>query len=125
MLIYLVLLRKQINFVAKYRTNITLEAGKDDEKSVEVYKPHDDLTISLLKNIMYSVKEIAIEKGAQFFVVFLSGTGGHTVERFILKDVLAEIGIPLIDIYEKVMKPHPDHLSLFPFKKESGTLLRA
>ena len=42
----------------------------------------------------------------------------HPNRNFVLKTV-KELNIPIIDMHTEVFEPHPDPLSLFPFRKRN------
>ena len=44
-------------------------------------------------------------------------TGNEHKNRDFVMQTVTELDIPIIDIYSKVFDPHPDPLSLFPFRK--------
>ena len=61
------------------------------------------------------------EWGGKMFFVYLPqfeqySTGIDHIDREFVLDTVNELEIPIIDIHREVFVPHPDPLSLFPFR---------
>jgi hypothetical protein len=74
----------------------------------------------ILKAILKKSKLMVSSWGGKMYFIYLpsfySLTGNENINRELVLDTVTELETPIIDIYREVFVPHPDPLSLFPFK---------
>ena len=76
---------------------------------------------SIFRDILQKSKQMVLDWGGKMYFVYLPtferySTGNEHKDRDIVMQIVNELDIPIIDIHYKVFAPHPDPLSLFPFR---------
>jgi len=83
-----------------------------------------DLFFHLFRDILTKSKQIVSKWEGKMYFVYLpsydrySPGVEHPDHNFVMQTAI-ELDIPIIDIHKKVFEPHPDPLSLFPFRMKS------
>ena len=78
--------------------------------------------LSVFRDILQKSKQMVSGWDGKMYLVYLPifdrySTGNeHSNRDFVMKTV-TELDIPIIDIHKEVFAPHPDPLSLFPFRR--------
>ncbi len=65
---------------------------------------------------------MVLDWGGKMYFVYLPGfqryaTGNEHENRDLVMQIATKLDIPVIDIHREVFDPHPDPLSLFPFRQ--------
>lgn len=88
-------------------------------------KPTSEPTVlptPVFKDVLSKSKQLVSSWNGKMYFVYLpdwnrySSNIEHPNRDFVMKTA-KELNIPIIDIHTEVFKPHPDPLSLFPFRK--------
>ena len=78
-------------------------------------------TRPIFRNILQKSKQMVSDWNGKMYFVYLPTYGTyktgnkHEFHDFVIQTA-TELDIPIIDIHEEVFDPHPDPLSLFPFR---------
>ena len=77
----------------------------------------------IFRDILQKSKQMVSEWDGKMYLVYLPyfdrySTGNEHPNRDFVMQTAAELDIPIIDIHREVFDPHPDPLSLFPFREE-------
>ena len=77
----------------------------------------------MFRNVLQKSKQMVSEWGGKMYFVYLPpyerySIGNEHPNRDFVKQTATELDIPIIDIHREVFAPHPDPLSLFPFRIE-------
>ena len=78
----------------------------------------------IFKDILSKSKKLTSNWNGKMYFIYLpdwysySSDTEHPNRNFVLKTV-KELNIPIIDMHTEVFEPHPDPLSLFPFRKRN------
>jgi len=96
-------LRKRINLIPTTTPNIT------------------PAHTSIFRDILSKSKQMVSGWGGKMYFVYLPSfarysTGNEDSNRNFVMRTATELDIPIIDIHKEVFDPHPDPLSLFPFR---------
>ena len=83
-------------------------------------KPTQTSTL-IFRDILQKSKQMVSDWGGKMYFVYLPAfkrysTGNEHPNRDFVMQTATELDIPIIDIHSKVFSPHPDPLSLFPFR---------
>ena len=83
----------------------------------------------IFKDILQKSKQMIQGWGGKMYFVYLPSFIWFDIKRHLPKinhlnrefvlDTVSELEIPIIDIHKEVFDPHPDPLSLFPFRMNS------
>ena len=75
----------------------------------------------IFRDILQKSKQMASNWNGKMYFVYLPGLerysrGNEHPNRDFVMQTVTELDIPVIDIHKEVFDPHPDPLSLFPFR---------
>jgi len=76
---------------------------------------------SIFRDILQKSKQMVSGWGGKMYFVYLPvferySTGNEHANRDLVIQTAIELDVPIIEIHSKVFDPHPDPLSLFPFR---------
>ena len=76
---------------------------------------------SIFRDILQKSKQMVSGWGGKMYFVYLPvferySTGNEHANRDFVIQTATELDVPIIEIHSKVFDPHPDPLSLFPFR---------
>ena len=78
--------------------------------------------LSIFRDILQKSKQMVSGWDGKMYLVYLPefdrySTGNEHPNRDFVMKTVTELDIPIIDIHKEVFAPHPDPLSLFPFRR--------
>ncbi len=105
--------RKIINFFKKKN-----QSQENSEQNTIAEPPAE------FRKLLEMVQKLTVKNGSKLYFVYLpeheryrnKGYKGQTIFYSSIKNIINKLGIPFIDIHEKVFKKENDPLKLFPFK---------
>jgi len=104
------------------RTRLNLTPGPEPEPEQPEPEPEPEPEqLEIFKDILDKSKRMVSGWGGKMYFVYLPefqqySTGKEHINReFVLRTAI-ELDIPVVDIHTEVFAPHPDPLSLFPFR---------
>ena len=103
--------------LSNLRNKINLTLKPEPEPKPEP-KPEQ---LKIFKDILEKSKKMVSGWGGKMYFVYLPefwrySTGEEHINREFILHTVNEMMIPIIDIHKEVFDPHPDLLSLFPFR---------
>ena len=75
----------------------------------------------IFRDVLQKSKQMVSGWNGKMYLAYLPphaiyATGDEDPNRAFVMQTATELGIPVIDIHQEVFAPHPDPLSLFPFR---------
>ena len=83
--------------------------------------PTPTSTKSIFRDILQQSKQMVLGWGGKMYFIYIHDFGRYAIGNehlnhdFVMQTV-TELDIPIIDIHREIFDPHPDPLSLFPFR---------
>ena len=120
--------RKKTMLLIKTRTKRIIKLNNLRERINLIPTPTPNITPAhtpIFRDILSKSKQMVSGWGGKMYFVYLPdsarySTGNKDSNRNFVMRTATELDIPIIDIHKEVFDPHPDPLSLFPFRLWPG-----